>query len=67
MKVVISNPPWPGEGYGVRTNVRWPHRRKDKALAFPIYLAYTSSLLKKNNFEVYVIDVRENDISISTI
>ena len=64
MKVVISNPPWPGEGYGVRTNVRWPHRRKDKALAFPIYLAYTSSLLKQNKFEVYAIDAVEKEFSI---
>jgi radical SAM superfamily enzyme YgiQ (UPF0313 family) len=57
MKVVIANPPWPVEnGYGCRTNSRWPHIRKDKHLAFPIYLAYSASLLKQSGIEVKVID-----------
>lgn len=56
MKVVVTNPPWPGEGYGARSNVRWPHRRGDKKLAFPIYLAYTNALLKKDGFESRGID-----------
>ncbi len=56
MKVVIANPPWPGEGYGARSNTRWPHRRGDKKLVFPIYLAYTVALLKKNGFQARGID-----------
>jgi anaerobic magnesium-protoporphyrin IX monomethyl ester cyclase len=56
MKAVISNPPWPGEGYGARSNIRWPHRRKDKSLQFPIYLAYTVSVLKKERIEAHGLD-----------
>ena len=40
MKVLVANPPWPGEGYGARSDVRWPHKRMDKYLEYPIYLAY---------------------------
>jgi radical SAM superfamily enzyme YgiQ (UPF0313 family) len=65
MKVVVANPPWPGEGYGARTNVRWPHRRGDKVLAFPIYLAYTTSVLKKNGFEALGYDAVQRDVGIS--
>lgn len=56
LKAVIANPPWPGEGYGARSNIRWPHRRKDKSLQFPIYLAYTISVLKKNGIDAHGID-----------
>ncbi|MBW2975169.1 radical SAM protein [Candidatus Woesearchaeota archaeon] len=61
MKVVICNPPWPGKGVGARSNVRWPHRRGDKVLAFPIYLAYSSALLKKEGFDVTAFDAVEKD------
>ena len=56
MNILIANPPWPGEGYGARSNVRWPHRRGDKRLSFPIYLAYASSLLKRSGFKVKAVD-----------
>ncbi len=56
MKVVVANPPWPGKGYGARSNVRWPHRRGDKHLAFPIYLAYAVAVLKENGFRACGID-----------
>ncbi|HDD72711.1 MAG TPA: radical SAM protein [Candidatus Aenigmarchaeota archaeon] len=63
MKVVIANPPWPVEnGYGCRTNSRWPHIRKDKHLAFPIYLAYSAAILEKNNIEVKVIDAVADEL-----
>jgi len=65
MKIVVANPPWPGEGYGARTNVRWPHRRGDKRLSFPIYLAYTTSVLKKNGFDVLGIDAVQKELGIS--
>jgi radical SAM superfamily enzyme YgiQ (UPF0313 family) len=64
LNVVVSNPPWPGEGYGARTNVRWPHRRGDKKLAFPIYLAYTNAILKKLGFKSYGIDAVEKELDI---
>lgn len=51
-KVIIANPPWPGEGYGTRSNIRWPHRRGDKVLTFPIYLAYAVAILEKEGFDV---------------
>ncbi|MBW2989026.1 radical SAM protein [Candidatus Woesearchaeota archaeon] len=63
-KAVICNPPWPGEGTGARSNVRWPHRRGDKVLAFPIYLAYSSSLLKREGFDVTALDAVEKEYGI---
>lgn len=64
MKVIIANPPWPGKGFGARTNVRWPHFRADKCLAFPIYLAYASALLKKSGYDVFAIDTVEKELGI---
>ena len=64
MRFVVANPPWPGEGYGARTNVRWPHRRADKKLAFPIYLAYTTAVLKKDGFDVVGIDAVQKELGI---
>ncbi|MCB4790814.1 MAG: radical SAM protein [Elusimicrobia bacterium] len=57
MKVLLINPPWETkDGYGCRSNTRWPHTRKDKYLIFPIYLAYTAAVLEKEKIEVKVID-----------
>ncbi|MBL7073625.1 radical SAM protein [candidate division KSB1 bacterium] len=57
MKVLLINPPWTvKKGYGVRSNSRWPHVRKDKHLPFPIYLGYTVSVLEKSGIDVSVID-----------
>lgn len=62
--VLVSNPPWPGEGYGVRSNSRWPHRRGDKILAYPIYLAYTAAVLEESGFRVHGIDAVQKELSI---
>ena len=56
MKAVVANPPWPGEGYGARSDVRWPHRRKDKYLEYPIYLAYLTAILKKAGIDTEFLD-----------
>lgn len=64
MEVVIANPPWPCDGFGARTNVRWPHKRGDKCLAFPIYLAYASAVLKEDKFNVFAIDAVEKELGI---
>lgn len=64
MKVLVTNPPWPGEGYGVRTDVRWPHMRKDKYLEYPLYLSYTVSVLDKAGFEVEFLDGVYEELSI---
>lgn len=61
MRVIVANPPWPGQGYGTRSNIRWPHRRGDKVLTFPIYLAYTSSLLKSKGFKTHGIDAVDKE------
>jgi len=65
MKVLVTNPPWPGPGYGARSDVRWPHKRNDKFLEYPIYLSYTVSVLKKEGFEVEFLDGILEELSIS--
>jgi len=66
MKVFLGNSPWKKEGfYGVRAGSRWPHFEKLDAgyMPFPFFLAYASSLLKKNGVEVLIVDGIAEDIS----
>ncbi len=56
MKVLVTNPPWPGEGFGARSDVRWPHKRKDKYIEYPIYLAYTVAVLEQAGLEALFVD-----------
>ena len=65
MKVLVTNPPWPGPGYGARSDVRWPHKRSDKFLEYPIYLSYVVSALEKAGFEVEFLDGILEELSIS--
>jgi anaerobic magnesium-protoporphyrin IX monomethyl ester cyclase len=64
MKVLVANPPWPGPGYGARSDVRWPHKRIDKYIEYPIYLAYTVAVIEKAGFEVLFIDAIMDELSI---
>jgi len=64
MKVLVTNPPWPGEGYGARSDVRWPHKRKDKYIEYPIYLAYTCAVLEEAGFETYFLDAIMEELDI---
>jgi len=64
MRVLVANPPWPGKGYGARSDVRWPHKRKDKFLEYPIYLSYVVALLEKEGIEVIFIDAIFDELSI---
>lgn len=64
MKVLVANPPWPGPGYGARSDVRWPHKRVDKYLEYPIYLAYTAAVLDEAGFEVHFLDGVMEEMSI---
>jgi len=64
MSVLVTNPPWPGPGYGARSDVRWPHRRSDKYLVYPIYLAYVVAILEKAGIDVHFIDGIADDLSI---
>ncbi|GAG82889.1 unnamed protein product, partial [marine sediment metagenome] len=65
MKVLVTNPPWPGPGYGARSDVRWPHKRSDKFIEYPIYLAYVVAVLEKAGIEVEFIDAVVEEMSIS--
>jgi len=64
LKVLVTNPPWPGPGYGARSDVRWPHKRKDKYLEYPVYLAYVAAVLEESGIEVKFIDGVAEDLSI---
>ena len=66
MEVLVSNPPWPGPGYGARSDVRWPHRRSDKYLEYPVYLAYAVAVLEKSGVDVGFIDGVVEDLSTQT-
>lgn len=56
MRVLFLHPPWPGGGFGGRSQNRWPRKRGDKAARYPAYLCYVATLMKKNGFEVSYID-----------
>jgi anaerobic magnesium-protoporphyrin IX monomethyl ester cyclase len=64
MRVLVANPPWPGPGYGARSDVRWPHKRSDKYLEYPIYLSYTAAVVEQSGFDVSFIDAIMDELSI---
>ncbi len=64
MKVLVANPPWPGPGYGARSDVRWPHKRSDKYIEYPIYLSYTVAVLDEAGFDVSFIDAIMDELDI---
>ena len=56
MRVLIINPPWPGKGFGTRSQNRIIKHRSDKFLQYPIFLAYSAAQLKAAGFNVVYID-----------
>jgi anaerobic magnesium-protoporphyrin IX monomethyl ester cyclase len=64
MRVTVANPPWPGDGFGARSDVRWPHKRKDKYIEYPIYLAYTVAVLEEAGYEPTFIDAIMDELDI---
>ena len=64
MKVLITNPPWPGEGFGARSDVRWPHMRSDKFIEYPIYLSYLVAIVRESGYEVAFLDAILEELSI---
>jgi radical SAM superfamily enzyme YgiQ (UPF0313 family) len=56
MRVLIINPPWPGKGFGTRSQNRIIKHRSDKFLQYPIFLAYSAAQLKAAGHEVCYID-----------
>ena len=59
-KVLLVNLPWQKDGkWGVRAGSRWPHIKdvsEGNYLPFPFFLAYATSLLRKNDIEADMID-----------
>jgi radical SAM superfamily enzyme YgiQ (UPF0313 family) len=64
MNVIVANPPWPGPGYGARSDVRWPHKRSDKYIEYPIYLSYTAAVVEEAGFDVSFIDAIMDELGI---
>jgi radical SAM superfamily enzyme YgiQ (UPF0313 family)/MoaA/NifB/PqqE/SkfB family radical SAM enzyme len=66
MKIVLVNLPWKkGRFWGVRAGSRWPHIKtlQEKNYSpFPFFLAYAAALLKRENFEVKLIDALAEEI-----
>ncbi len=60
MKIFLGNPPWEKDGrFGVRAGSRWPFTQRGSRsgyIPFPFYLAYATSLLEKNGFDVKLVD-----------
>lgn len=67
LKVLLANMPWRKDGrWGVRAGSRWPHIKDESEkdyLPFPFFLAYATSLLKKNNIQADVIDAIAEELS----
>jgi radical SAM superfamily enzyme YgiQ (UPF0313 family) len=56
MKVLIINPPWPGKGFGTRSQNRIIKHRGDKFLQYPVFLAYSAAQLREAGHDVSFID-----------
>jgi radical SAM superfamily enzyme YgiQ (UPF0313 family) len=44
--------------------VRWPHKRSDKYIEYPIYLSYTVAVVEEAGFDVSFIDAIMDELSI---
>lgn len=62
MRIIFLHPPWPGKGFGLRSQNRWPRKRGDKTNRYPILLCYTATLLKKEGNEVSYMDAVIQDM-----
>ena len=62
MRVLIINPPWPGKGYGTRSQNRIIKHRSDKFLQYPIFLAYAAAQLTTAGHDVVYIDAVIQDL-----
>ncbi|RME55541.1 radical SAM protein [Candidatus Woesearchaeota archaeon] len=56
MKVLFLHPPWPGEGFGLRSQNRWPRKRGDKTNRYPILLCTCATYVRDQGHEVSYID-----------
>jgi radical SAM superfamily enzyme YgiQ (UPF0313 family) len=62
MHVLIINPPWPGKGYGTRSQNRIIKHRSDKYLQYPIFLGYSAAQLQAAGHRVSYIDAVVQDL-----
>jgi anaerobic magnesium-protoporphyrin IX monomethyl ester cyclase len=65
MRVLIINPPWPGKGFGTRSQNRIIKHRSDKYLQYPIFLGYSAAQLKQAGHSVAYIDSVIQDLDIT--
>jgi hypothetical protein len=65
MNVLIINPPWPGKGYGTRSQNRIIKHRSDKFLQYPIFLGYSAAQLKRAGHTVTYIDSVIQDLDMA--
>ena len=60
LRGLLVNLPWQKDGrWGVRAGSRWPHiidYSEGNYLPFPFFLAYSTSLLRKNNIQANLIE-----------
>ncbi len=66
MKILLANAPWSKPGfYGVRAGSRWPHFEAEgsRYMPFPFFLAYAAALLKRDGFDVVLIDAIAEGLS----
>ncbi len=56
MHVLIINPPWPGKGFGTRSQNRIIKHRSDKFLQYPIFLGYAVAQLREAGHKVSYMD-----------
>ena len=63
MKVLIINPPWPGKGFGTRSQNRIIKQRSDMFLQYPIFLAYSAAQLKASGHTIAYIDSVIQDLN----
>lgn len=66
MKVFLGNAPWKKTGYyGVRAGSRWPHFEEEhlEYVPFPFFLAYATSVLEEDGFDVLLVDAVPEKLS----
>lgn len=56
MRILLINPPWPGKGFGTRSQNRIIKHRVDKFLQYPLFMSYAVSNLREHGHDVKWID-----------
>src|SRR3989339_152699 len=74
MRVVLLNLPWQkNERFGIRAGSRWPftslpeHDGRIHYFPFPFFLAYATSLLKKEGKQVKLLDAIAEEINVDEV